>query len=314
MERGDFEELWRCSDNVVFKYGRFYLSFGGTLQTLPNGSVRMEEIETFSRGNCSIGCEHCGAFETGLVGRRGEWTPVNLIEKALTIFRKHLAEVLHTSVNIESLLSDSFVAIARIVAEVSEGASHLALITHGLEGNMRRFNPKFEKRLEEIVAAVREEIIKIIVLSVDQLRHGAKIDPELNRRLYQETIHYLRTAVNDGARVCISLQGKDMVEVRRLEVIFREICRELQIDPEVFVVDRRASYVDLGAAADNELGTEEAACDIVPDADFMKSFDRSHFLRMKVAADGTVWVQLNNPGKTYNDTLKKDSWKPVLVQ
>lgn len=145
----------------------------------------------------------------------------------------YLANYVTTNVNVEPLNSDTWLALARVIKELTDEnqrrennmakaekrepldvKKRLVFVSHGLLLTPRqaREGEKWEdsdqvRRLKEIVDFMQEG--DVFVLSLDYARLRGKITNQQNFASYLKTLVLARQLIDKGVRITISVQGLD---------------------------------------------------------------------------------------------------------
>lgn len=298
-----------------------------TLGSYGDGTVR---VEMFTLGvGCPENCADCGAFSstkdlgdlrTREVSRRRIDQCIMAVIKATrnNVFPPYVT----TNVQQEPLAGDAFFHFMRRIKRLTDGKTRAICISHGLRtaGDGRIIDKEAEDRLLDIVAFMDER--DIFILSFDAMRSGGKIDEAVNIASYVETLDRLRPVVKKGARVTISIQGiggvlsSDPLSRRHsydaLAVVMGKLGKEKGWSFEEigrFNKDNGRRVVKVGRAAEKFPWLDDSSeATVIPDAEVVKGLSDgghlSHSLRGNMdCVTGQLRVKVNNPTKTYRDTV-----------
>ncbi len=308
------------------------------MDRVPAAATTLVDMFATAKG-CAEGCLHCGAYEGA---EKADWTVVDLTKEQIRANIKgamdagfDFARFVTTDVNTEPLggPNGTFVHLAEALDEFTKGKSRAICISHGMRvGRDGTPVKRMEERMDRVVQLMHKGVVPMFVLTVDSNRHQGKIDREVNINSYVATLQKLRPILEHPeenvkeVRVTVSIQGTDgntgplsrVESLKMFEEVRARLNWPLELQGKLHYDDTRA-YVKSGRAALLPGLSEDGACDVVPDAEFVRvdNIDKAdHFHRARVTMDGRVERQAFRPGYTYNTTVKglwSEVWSPEGV-
>ncbi|PIQ77565.1 hypothetical protein COV82_03840 [Candidatus Peregrinibacteria bacterium CG11_big_fil_rev_8_21_14_0_20_46_8] len=266
---------------------------------------------------CPENCEHCGAYDKkrskedlqirALSGKQIETLLQENIRGSAMRVVDYANTFVTTQVNSEPLRSDAFFDFANSIFHLSGKRSRAVFISHGVRADI----PEMSERLKNIIQLTHAGVLQNIIITVDSARSNGSIGALANREGYRQTLKIVQSAAA-GARLTLSVQGESAPEHHNAFVKNMRMIRSLikkTGGSERFMIDERISYAPAGRSQDR---CNDMYCDVIPDAAFMRDcVPTGHYWRGMMRFDGTVVVQPNRPGKTYNDSVAPELWTPV---
>lgn len=312
------------------------------LSELSPEAFKIDMIRT-GEGACPENCKYCAAWEPTKVRD----VTRSQIRRALHFMVDRsrnmrvgdwLAEYPTTDVNKEPLRADSANASAEEVHDFEKNPSlslppsNLVFNTHGVsfvmsEGGIYVPNQNMSKRLLRTVELGRKGEIPLLALTVDTQRQNGKVDYNVNKQGYIETLRLARPFLAEKlGRFTVSIQGDDekasITSRTRAFNMYEEILKDshhglTEEEKSRINLDLGRPIVRAGKAAKYSHISPYGECAVIPDQKFVEEIlpkmntirGRLRFVFGAKCKDPKIVVeyQANEPHKTYNTSVA-EAW------